>query len=223
MTIVYKVIIYFLKLILLVIDVLDVIFFFIVKPFSKNLKRSVLAKQAVTEEDSAWQIKFILEGMSEDISERAKAGMLNHILEEREHSDLFKENLDSKGKDIFINLNTSRDTLISESKPDKFFVKVGEQAAIQKYKILLMTNAIPKISEIYRSIIEDELEHSENIKLKNDGELKEYLKSYLRYLKTLIGQKLDMLFSLLFSVLLMFFYYLVFFPAAKISNMLGGR
>lgn len=182
--------------------------------------QKALAAQTVAEEDSAWQVLEALKRQGPSLGPAEKAEMLRHIFEEREHAAFLGTFLNAKGRKLAAKSMLSRDAAALD-RGGEYFVKVGEKAAIRRYKMLLFFKTMPSLEKAYLHILKDEAKHEKAGKDEREDQL-EYAKALAKYCESILSQKLGKLGAAVATVILAPFYYLIFFPLAKLSLLLEG-
>lgn len=210
--------IYFHRTFLVFFDVLEAL---IVKAkgviFDQEKHERVLYQSLqLVEEDSAWQVMRLLHQKRTVLTGRDKKELLEQVLEEREHADLFKSiitnvNIEGSG------LNHSRSDFDMPFNVRKEFIRIGEESALRKYGLIIRFGLAPKNLELFNKILVDESYHYEKLKTDQKINIAATRKAYGIHSQVLIKAKMEHVFHFLMLVLLAPIYYLLFTPVAKLS------
>lgn len=178
-----------------------------------------MAQHSIAEEDSAYQVLYRLQNEVSYIPVEKKSQLIKQAVEERKHADIFKAHLKDIGK---YELESSISARSFDNALDPYFVKVGEQAAIRKYRIILITGLMKELDDSYRQILIDEKGHEDSIDISGKN-IVLYTKAQFKYLHILIGKYIVNFLGFIFKILVIPFYYLIFTPIAKLTLLFSNR
>lgn len=217
--IIFQFLSFILSIVLWVLDLLEMMIFFLLKMIGIDKRQKIMAQHSIAEEDSAYQVLHRLKNDMSDISVKTKSQLMKQVIEEKKHADIFKAHLNKIGKCEFEKSISSR---LFDNALDPYFVKVGEQAAIRKYRIILSAGLMKELDESYRQILIDEKGHEDSIDISGKNIIP-YCKAQFKYGQILIGKYIVIFFDFIFKVLVVPFYYLIFTPIAKLTLLFMNR